>query len=58
MITDINTTKKMLAGLGLAEKELKEIRDTCDMLAEVTVDGWFEKRKQEIRDRRKINQKC
>lgn len=48
----------MLAGLGLAEKELKEIRDTCDMLAEVTVDGWFEKRKQEIRDRRKINEKC
>ncbi|MDO8496235.1 MAG: hypothetical protein Q7S43_02160 [bacterium] len=58
MTTDINTTKKMLAGFNLSDKELEEIRDTCDTLAEITVDGWFEKRKQEICDRRKINEKC
>ncbi|OGI90404.1 hypothetical protein A2911_00215 [Candidatus Nomurabacteria bacterium RIFCSPLOWO2_01_FULL_40_15] len=46
MTTDINTTKKMLAGLKLADKELEEIRDVCDILAEVTVDGWFEKRQK------------
>ena len=46
MTTDINTTKKMLAGLKLADKELEEIRDVCDILAEITVDGWFEKREK------------
>ena len=48
MITPIETTKEMLAGLNLTDKELEEVRDVCDMLAEVVVDDWFEKRRDEI----------
>lgn len=52
MTTDIDKTKEMLAGLGLTEKELEDVRDTCDLLAEIIVDGWFEKHKQKLNDKR------
>ena len=52
-MTEIDKTKKMLAGLGLTEKELEDVRDACDMLAEIIVDGWFEKRKKELNDKRR-----
>lgn len=45
-MTPIETTQKMLAELKLSDKELEEVRDICDMLAEVVVDDWFEKRKE------------
>jgi len=41
-MTPIEKTKEMLAGLGLTDAELEEIRDTCDLLAEIVVEGWFE----------------
>jgi hypothetical protein len=45
-MTPIETTKEMLAELGLTDKELEEVRDLCDMLADIVVAGWFEKQKQ------------
>ena len=57
-MTDIGKTKEMLAGLGLTEKELENVRDTCDMLAEIVVDGWFEKRKAKLNERRRNKDKA
>jgi len=50
-MTPIETTQKMLAELKLSDRELEEIRDICDMLAEVVVDDWFEKRKEKTHER-------
>lgn len=57
-MTDIGKTKETLAGLGLTEKELENVRDTCDMLAEIVVDGWFEKRKAKLNERRRNKDKA
>lgn len=51
-MTDIDKTKEMLAGLNLTDKEIEEVRDACDFLAEVIVDGFFEKLKQKNNERR------
>ena len=49
-MTPIETTKEMLAGLDLTDAEMEEIRDVCDMVAGIVVDGWFEKHKQKNRE--------
>jgi hypothetical protein len=45
-MTNLETTKKMLAGLGLTDKELEEVRDMCDLLAEIVVESLIEKHKK------------
>lgn len=52
-MTNLETAKKMLADLDLNDKEVEEVRDVCDMLAEIVVDGWFEKRKNKKQNERK-----
>ena len=51
-MTPIETTKEMLAELALTDAEIEEVRDVCDMLAEIVVEGWFEKHKRKEHDRR------
>ncbi len=43
LMTPIETTQEMLATLKLTDKELEEVRDICDMLAEIVVDDRLEK---------------
>lgn len=46
MIT-IERTKELLASLNLTDQEAEEVRDIAQLLAEVTFDDWWNKRKTE-----------
>jgi hypothetical protein len=38
----------MLADLGLTDAQLEEVRDICDILAEIVIDDWIKKHNLEI----------